>query len=280
MIIGTNQIITHAYTFWFCLRDIEHGNISNAKKLIAILNECGKEYDNDLAIGRMYLAKTKLLLKYRMFNEVIKEADKGISLLKRIGLQPFGLFASGMKSYIQILMKDFKEAESSLSQIRTLISEIERVTPFHISSYLMSQFLFDLYMLEESINSNNKSRGSQLQKKAYRSGKAVVKNSMKVAGDKTEAFKLMGVYYWLAGEQKKALAWLNKSIKIGEQLGARPELARTYMEVGKRLLEKKSSSTRLNGISAEEYLGKAEALFKKMNLDWDLEELDKIKFYQ
>ncbi len=279
MIIGTNQIITHAYTFWFCLQDIEHGNISNAKKLIAILNECGKEYDNDLAIGRMYLAKTKLLLKYRMFNEVIKEADKGISLLRKIGLQPFGLFASGMKSYIQILMKDFKEAESSLSQIRTLISEIERVTPFHISSYLMSQFLLDLYMLEESINSNNKSRGSQLQKKAYRSGKAVVKNSMKVAGDKTEAFKLMGVYYWLAGEQKKALAWLNKSIKIGEQLGARPELARTYMEVGKRLLEEKSSYTRLNGISAEEYLGKAETLFIEMNLDWDLEELDKIKFY-
>ena len=86
----------------------------------------------------------------------------------------------------------------------------------------------------------------------------------------------MGVYYWLIGKQKKALKWWDKSIRIGEHLGARPELARTYMEVGKRLLEPKSKHGALNGLSAEDYLGKARALFEEMELAWDLQELEKV----
>jgi hypothetical protein len=100
---------------------------------------------------------------------------------------------------------------------------------------------------------------------------------MKVASDKTETFKLMGVYYWHIGKQKKAITWWGKSIRIGKELGARTELSRTYMEVGKRLLEKKSKFQQLNGIQAGEYLEKARVLFQEMELEWDLEELDKIE---
>lgn len=48
------------------------------------------------------------------------------------------------------------------------------------------------------------------------------------------------------------------------------------MEIGKRLLEEKSKYRELNGISAEEYLGKARAMFAEMDIQWDLDELDKI----
>jgi hypothetical protein len=147
---------------------------------------------------------------------------------------------SGAKSYIQILLRDIKGAEKTLLETKEIASHLKRALPSNISSLLMSQFLFDLYMLEESIHSNNKTKISPFRKKAYRSGKALVKNSRKYAAGKTEAFKLTGVYYWLIGKQKKALAWWNKSIRMGEHLRARPELARTYMEVGKRLLEKKN----------------------------------------
>jgi hypothetical protein len=33
----------------------------------------------------------------------------------------------------------------------------------------------------------------------------------------------------------------------------------------------------MNGITAEEYLEKAETMFEEMELEWDLEELKKIK---
>ncbi len=51
-----------------------------------------------------------------------------------------------------------------------------------------------------------------------------------------------------------------------EKLGARPDLSRTYMEVGKRLQEQKTKYKHLNGITADEYLDKAEKLFQEMDL--------------
>lgn len=151
------------------------------------------------------------------------------------------------------------------------------IVSYYINNLLISQFLCDLFMLEKSTHSHDKSNIPQFRRKAYQSGKAAIKNSMKYAANKTEAFKLMGVYFWLIGKQDNALVWWDKSSNVGEQLGALPELARTYLEVGKRFLEKKSKFRELNGIQAEEFLEKAEALFEEMDLEWDLEELDTIK---
>jgi sec-independent protein translocase protein TatA len=46
--------------------------------------------------------------------------------------------------------------------------------------------------------------------------------------------------------------------------------------LGKRFLEEKSTFKELNGIKAEEYLQKARTMFQEMDLQWDLDELDKI----
>jgi hypothetical protein len=90
---------------------------------------------------------------------------------------------------------------------------------------------------------------------------------------------LLGLYHWLTGRQGKALEWWHTSIEEGQRLGARVELARTYMEVGKRLLEENSRFRELNEVKAEEYLEKARTLFEAMDLQWDLDELDKIGAY-
>jgi len=84
------------------------------------------------------------------------------------------------------------------------------------------------------------------------------------------------VYYWLINKQKKALKSWHKAIEEGERLGARLELSRTYFEVGKRMLETKSKYKTLSGISAEEYLEKAGILFEEMDLQWDLDGLDRV----
>ena len=76
----------------------------------------------------------------------------------------------------------------------------------------------------------------------------------------------------------KAVADVEAEVELGLDeivLGARLELSRTYFQVGKRLLEPGSKYKKLNGIKGEEYLNKARALFDKMNLQWDLDELDR-----
>ena len=99
----------------------------------------------------------------------------------------------------------------------------------------------------------------------------------KVAPERTEGYKLIGSYYWLSRRQKRALKWWGRSIAEGERLHARPELARSYMEVGKRLLGPDSEHRELNGIPAEDCLERARTLFEEMGLKWDLNELDEIK---
>lgn len=49
------------------------------------------------------------------------------------------------------------------------------------------------------------------------------------------------------------------------------------MEVGKHLLEPKNKFKELNGISATEYLNKAETLFREMDLQCDLEQLEQVR---
>ena len=49
----------------------------------------------------------------------------------------------------------------------------------------------------------------------------------------------------------------------------------TYKDVGKRPLEPHGEYRELNGVAAKEYLEKAETMFREMDLQWNLEELEK-----
>lgn len=86
----------------------------------------------------------------------------------------------------------------------------------------------------------------------------------------------MGVYWSLVGKQGKALQCWKEAIQEGERLGAGPDLSRTYFEVGKLLLDSKSKYKELNGIDGKSYLEKARVIFKEMNLEKEMEELDMI----
>ena len=68
------------------------------------------------------------------------------------------------------------------------------------------------------------------------------------------------------------------SVAAGERLGARPELGRTYREIGQRLSENGSKYRELSGVTAAGYLEKARRLFTALQLEWDLGQLDAARF--
>jgi hypothetical protein len=146
--------------------------------------------------------------------------------------------------------------------------------------FLLSQFIYDLFLFEESLKSHGEAKVSKLRKTTYQSGRAAIKNAMKYAANKTEVFRYRGVYNWLVGKQNNAIRWWRKSINIGRELQALPELARTYMEIGKRLMEEKSKFNEIDGREYKWYLNEAEKIFKKLNLEWDIEELSKLRTFE
>ena len=164
-----------------------------------------------------------------------------------------------------------------MSQAKAIYGKQKLLMPLYAAPYLSVRFLADIHQLEMAIRSENSSNLAQLRRQAYQAGKAAVRNSRKYAPYRTKIFRLMGLYYWLIGKQGKALKWWNRTIQEGERLGAGPDLSRTYFEVGKRLLEPDSKHKELNGIKAGEYLDKAEKLFREMDLQWDLEQLERVR---
>jgi hypothetical protein len=252
----------------------ERGYLTDAHEMMYKISEIADMYEHDFTRALKYTWNTKLLMKCRKLHEGLLESEEGIDFTTRIGenVQLFSQYS--FRARIQIMMGDIQGAENSLSSAREI--NLERMVPLFLTDYSLSQFVFNMYRLEEEIKDNNNSKLSEYQMIALKSGRKAVKISRKAAGDRTEAFKLMGTYFWITAKQSKARKWWSKSITEGERLGARLELSRTYFEVGKRLLEPKSNFKKLHGIKGEDYLEKARTMFQEMDLQWDLDQLDKI----
>ena len=110
----------------------------------------------------------------------------------------------------------------------------------------------------------NRVKAHESQSNALRSAKQLLGVARKVAHHRTDSYRLMGAYYWMINKPERALGWWNRAVQEGERLGARPQLARLYFEVGKCLLESKGKHAKLNGLRGEEYLEEARTLFEEM----------------
>ena len=265
------------YFLFITLVKIDTGDFENTKPLIDKLSEIAVAYDYNLAAVDAHILTTYLLLKKGQLPEAQKEAEEGIIFSGRHSTELYQQIFFSWKAEAQILLNDVEGAQNSLFQAKRIIDQHKFLAPMFIISYCIAQFMMDIYSLKETIISNKDRKNRlTLKKKAHQSGKRALNNSKKFALDCVKVLRLTGEYYWLAGKQNKALKWWDKAIKRAEELGARPDLSRTYFEVGKRLLEPNSKYKELNGITAEEYLNKAKTLFIEMDLQWDLDELDKV----
>ena len=258
------------------LVEIDQGCFTQAKSLAGKLSEICEDYDYETARGAKFFVSTKLLLKLRKLDEAISEANEAISFQRKIDEELRIIYFLGLKAIAQILLNDSDGAMESLSEAKAIKLRKGRVVPYFVNSYIMARFVFSLHVLENSKLSNDKSHLSKYKKAALHRGKIALKTCEKYAADQTEASRLMGIYYWIVDNQNMAIKWWKRSVQEGKTLGATTELSRTYMEIGKRLLEQKSKYRELNSIKPEEYLDMAREMFEGMDLQWDLNELKRI----
>ncbi len=263
------------HSYWHGFLNIYQGSFDIVESIVNKLDKIFQIYKNDISISFKYELNTNLLLECRRLQDALIEIKEGIKFAPKVGLNYFLIEMYSCQSWIHILTGNIEKAEKSLHHANVIKSKLDLV-PFQLSSLYRSQLEYDLYRLKESIRNGNKSESFEYRKKAVKSSKMLLKVSQKASQHRTESYKLTGVYYWLINKQTKALKWWRKAIEEGERLGARLELSRTYFEVGKRLLEAESRYKMLNGIKAQEYLEKAKVLFEEMDLQWDLDELDRV----
>jgi len=235
-----------------------------------------KNYEYDIVKAMHNLLTIEYLLIRQKGAQTQSEANNLLSFSRKRGLELHELHALGWRAAADLLMRDITSAQDSLKESEEIRDRQTFCAPWYLAGSLIAKFMLDLQLLEGAIADDSQPLVADFAKSALKSGKAAVKNSAKWAPNLTESLRFMGKYYWLVGKRRQALKWFVKSIKAGERLGARPELSRTYFEVGKCLLEPNTHQKELNGVSAKEYLKKAETMFREMDLQRDLEDLDRI----
>ena len=264
------------YLCFITLVKIDTGDFDNTQHLIDKLYEIAVAYDFSLATVYADLATTYLLLIKGQWSEAQNRAEQSLIFSSRHSTELHQQMFFSFRAQSQILLNDIDGAKESLLKAKKIIDHHKFLAPIYIMAYFTAQFMIDIYLLKEAIVSNDINNLSKFKKKTHHSGKKALNTSKKYAVGCVNVLRLMGEYFWIIGKQKKAFKWWDKAIKKGEELGARPDLSRTYFEIGKRLLEPNSKYKELNGITAEAYLKKARTMFEEMDLQWDLDELDKV----
>jgi tetratricopeptide (TPR) repeat protein len=275
--MATSQLLYLGY------EKIELGNFTGCQTIIEKLHRIYEEYNFEHAGSDVFLLKSKSSMKKRELYDAQTYADQSVMQANKTRWPGRAVECLGIKARIEILSENFDGARETIEEAEKLVRQVGRESMLidWYCAHVMGMFLYNLTMLEKAILMDEPDDVKKFRKATLGSGKVTLSYTRKkVATERTESFRLMGTYYWLINNQKKALTWWKSSIKEGERLGAKIELSRTYFEVGKRLLETNSKYKELNGITAEDYLEKAKGMFEKMDLQWDLDELEKVRAYR
>ena len=269
---------TTFYTYQSSLRSIERGQYDDAVMQIEKLLHIADVYDFSYAKVIYYAANTKLLMKYRKLNDAVSCSELGIEYSKKLDEKHFIISHLSYQGRMQALLGNIEATKKALQDASMLMSPL--IPTFHSNDYYICQFIYDISILEHTLKEDNMALIKKHKKQALLSGKKAVKFSVKKnAADRVEIFRLMGTYYFMINKINKAILWWDKSIKQAEYMGYSLELSRTYYEIGRRSIENHKKNSKICGKIAEEHLEGARNMYIGMNLQWDLDELDKIVSY-
>jgi hypothetical protein len=267
------EVINSAFCLGYFF--IERGNFEKIEEMAALLGRVGEEYEHDTAKVYRLLLEARLSIEQGRFKQAIDATQIGMALTERLRAKDIHFDLLVLKARALGLLGDQEGTQISFAKLEQMRSNTLLV-PAYMSDYTAARSAYSVSCFEEAINSGDNSRIGQLAKESLKWGMKAVKASRKFKRNRVEVLRLMGTHSWLLGEREKALKWWADSVEPGERLKFRPDLSRTYFEIGKRLSEPNSPYKELNGITAAEYLSRARTMFEEMDLRWDLEQLERL----
>jgi tetratricopeptide (TPR) repeat protein len=257
---------------WFF---IEKGDFERARGMADLLGRVGTEYEHGHAKAFHLVVQVRIHIEQGQLKEALAAAHKGNLLTEMLGLRDIYFDFVTFRARVHVLLGDQESAESCFKHQEEIKSN-RYLVPYYVSDESAVRSMFYVSCLEEAIKNRDNPRISQLAKESGKWGMKAMKASRKFKRDRVEILRLMGTRSWLMGDRNKALKWWGESVEDGERLKFRPDLSRTYFEIGKRLSEPNSPYKELNSITAAGYLNKAKTMFEEMGLQWDLEQLERV----
>jgi tetratricopeptide (TPR) repeat protein len=210
-------------------------------------------YQYDLAKTNHYYLRTLLPLERHEWDEAAVAAD---AYLEENPEDLLHILALSLRAKAETGLGDFDAAERTLARSAELMARCAPMPPFHASAHHRSRLALDVARLEA---------GDRVDRRVRQSAAAARRSAAKVAWRRTEVARLLGRLHWLRGRHRNALHQYRRSVEFGARLGARPELARTYAELGARLGEGLADGLRA-APDRQECLRRARQLFADLGL--------------
>jgi class 3 adenylate cyclase/tetratricopeptide (TPR) repeat protein len=243
-----------------CDRRLRRGDFATATRLLAELGEINDSYGYTFAGTTREGMTAVLLIEQRRLEHALRTAESYQGARHEEALRVFGL---GLVAKVQLLRGEREAAAAALARAEEILKRAALVSRWQRSTYLVARLLFDATALEEAATN-----ARPLARAARRSIRRALAVTASVAKERVEILCLAARVEWAAGRRRRALGYWRRAIAEGERLGARPELARTWMELGHRL-----GTETLDGVDGPGWLRRAEETFAALGLDWDLAHL-------
>jgi class 3 adenylate cyclase len=249
-------------------RKLHQGRISEAAADLELMEKIQDQYNYDLARSNVCAVRMFLELERRNLTAALVASK---TYYEEFEEDLLNLLALGSRAKIEILLGDLNSAKATVARADKIVKRPGFVLPFHLSGHRLATFWIELIEFEDALTDGNKGVRS-LRRKALRSGRRAVATARKVAWQQPEHFRLYGTSLWLAGKQRKAIRSWGEAVDTAERLGMRPELGRTYLEIGRRLLAE-GRNREFRERTADACLDQAAQIFDELGFKWDQERL-------
>jgi tetratricopeptide (TPR) repeat protein len=246
------------------------GEFARAHEVVEQLAKIAELYEHELAASGWQAVRLWMHVERRE----LREARRAIELyLDEHRESLFNLQAFATRAKVETLIGEHSRAATALERADDLLSAAGRTPPWHASTLRSARYLADVSALERAQEGGDPAEVGRLAKRAAASRRVALATAAKVAWRRPEVLRLAGREAWLMGRREVALDWWRRGIACCQQLGAQPELGRTWQAAGEALSDWRDGPGAFEGRDAAACLDAARRIFVELDLAWDLARL-------
>jgi tetratricopeptide (TPR) repeat protein len=218
----------------FAARSMRQGRFAEVEKQLELLRRMQSDYGYEFAASTEHAEAAFSLIEQRRLDEAASAMRLYYEIRQEDALHVLALSGSAK---IAALSGDLEEAEEHLARCEAIIARANMLPPYYAGAHQTTRLFVDVLWLERT------SDDSQLAKRAARSAKKARSISASIARERIEALRLSARVAAAMGRPKDARRFFDAAIDNAEALDARPELARTYVDVAAFLERPDSGET-------------------------------------
>ncbi len=204
-------------------RQLRQGRFAAARARLAQLAEMRDQYGYEFAQANHDGMRAILLLEERRLEDALPAVEQYYAGRDEDALR---VLALGTKAKIQSLRGEHDAAGATLEKVDGIVAQAGLIPPWHVSAYTVARLRHDGDVLARD------GASSALATRARADVKRALRIAGVVASARAETWRLVGRLHALLDRPRKARAWWSRALREAERLGAVPEVARTYAEMG------------------------------------------------